>query len=83
MSTTQDKVMQALAQIRPFLEKDGGDISLVEITPDMVAKVKLHGACETCSMSSMTLRAGVEENIKTLAPEIVRVEAIETEKVAE
>lgn len=75
--------MQALAQIRPFLEKDGGDISLVEITPDMVAKVKLHGACETCSMSSMTLRAGVEENIKTLAPEIVRVEAIETEKVAE
>lgn len=79
--STQEKVMQALAQIRPFLEKDGGDISLVEITTDMVARVKLHGACETCSMSAMTLRAGVEENIKNFAPEIVRVEAIDLEKV--
>lgn len=81
--STHEKVLQALAQIRPFLEKDGGDISLVEITPDMVARVKLHGACETCSMSSMTLRAGVEENIKTLAPEIVRVEAVEAEHITE
>jgi Fe-S cluster biogenesis protein NfuA len=76
MKLTEQKVLQALSQIRPFLEKDGGDISLVEITADMVARVKLHGACETCSMSVMTLKAGVEENIKTLAPEIVRVEAV-------
>lgn len=81
MIGTEEKVMQALAQIRPFLEKDGGDISLVEITNEMVARVKFHGACETCSMSAMTLRAGVEENIRTMAPEIVRVEAIETEPV--
>jgi Fe-S cluster biogenesis protein NfuA len=76
MKLIEQKVLQALSQIRPFLEKDGGDISLVEITTDMVARVKLHGACETCSMSVMTLKAGVEENIKTLAPEIVRVEAV-------
>lgn len=81
MSITEQKVLEALAQIRPFLEKDGGNISLVEITSDMVARVRLHGACETCSMSNMTLRAGVEENIKTLAPEIVRVEAIESEEL--
>ncbi len=78
MSGTKEKVLLALDQIRPFLEKDGGDISLVEITPEMVARVKFHGACETCSMSAMTLRAGVEENIRNMAPEIVRVEAIET-----
>lgn len=78
MSLTEEKVLRALEQIRPFLEKDGGDISLVEITPEMVVRVKLHGACETCTMSNMTLRAGVEENIRNLAPEIVRVEAVET-----
>lgn len=82
MTDTKEKVLQALAQIRPFLEKDGGDISLVEITDEMVVRVKLHGACETCSMSAMTLRAGVEENIRNLAPEIVRVEATEVEQVS-
>lgn len=82
MTNTKEKVLQALAQIRPFLEKDGGDISLVEITDEMVVRVKLHGACETCSMSAMTLRAGVEENIRNLAPEIVRVEATEVEEVS-
>ncbi len=82
MTDTKEKVLQALAQIRPFLEKDGGDISLVEITDEMVVRIKLHGACETCSMSAMTLRAGVEENIRNLAPEIIRVEATEVEKVS-
>lgn len=76
MQLIEQKVLQALSQIRPFLEKDGGDISLIEITTDMVVRVKLHGACETCSMSVMTLKAGVEENIKTMAPEIIRVEAV-------
>jgi len=81
MSGTEEKVLLALDQIRPFLEKDGGDISLVEITPEMVARVKFHGACESCSMSAMTLRAGVEENIRNMAPEIVRVVAIESEVI--
>lgn len=82
MSQTKERVLEALAQIRPFLEKDGGDIQLVDITPEMVARVRFLGACETCSMSAMTLRAGVEENVRTLAPEIVRVEALEAEQPA-
>lgn len=82
MKATEQKVLEALAQIRPFLEKDGGDISLVEITPEMVVRVRFHGACDTCSMKAMTLRAGVEENIRNMAPEIIRVEAIEAETVS-
>lgn len=76
MDELKGRILEALAQIRPFLEADRGDITLVEITDDMVAKVELHGACKDCSMSIMTLRAGVEESIKRVAPEIVAVEAI-------
>ena len=70
------RVEEALNQIRPFLEADQGGISLVEITADMVAKVELHGACSSCSMSVMTMKAGVEESIKKMAPEIKEVKAI-------
>ena len=62
--------------LRPFLEADQGNISLVEVTDDLIAKVKLHGACKDCSMSYMTLKAGVEESIKKAVPEIKGVEAI-------
>lgn len=72
-----DKVNQAIEQLRPYLETDGGDMELVEITNDGIVRVKLLGACKTCSMSSMTLKAGLEEAIKKVAPEVVRVEAIE------
>ena len=67
------KVEEGLSQIRPFLENDGGDISLVEITGDFIVKVKLHGACETCEVSMMTLKNGVETAIKRYAPEIQKV----------
>ena len=70
------KIQDALSQLRPFLEADGGDIVLVEVTDDLVAKVELQGSCSNCSMSTMTLKAGVEESIKKAAPEIVGVEAI-------
>lgn len=80
MTETKDKLIlrieEALQQLRPFLEADGGDMSLVEVTDDMVVKVKLHGACSSCSMSMMTLKAGVEEAVKRVAPEIKRVEAV-------
>ena len=68
-----EKIEIALADIRPYLESDGGDISLVEVTSEMVAIVKLHGACETCNVNQMTLRAGVEQSIKKYAPEIKQV----------
>lgn len=70
------RIEQALEGLRPYLKADGGDISLVEITEDMTARVELHGACVTCSMSAMTMRAGVEEAIKNAAPEISAVEAV-------
>jgi Fe-S cluster biogenesis protein NfuA len=73
---------EALKDLRPFLEADGGDISLEEITPEGVARVRLHGACMGCSMSPMTMKAGVEEALKRAAPEIVSVEAVNMGVVA-
>ena len=70
------KVEDAIAQLRPFLEADGGDMTLVEITDDYIVKVKLHGACRSCSMSIMTLKAGLEESVRRAVPEIKSVEAI-------
>lgn len=70
------KVEEALEQLRPFLHADGGDMELVEITDDAIVKVKLMGACSDCSMSIMTLKAGLEEAIKKAAPEIQAVEAV-------
>lgn len=70
------KIQDALTQIRPYLEADGGDVSLIEVSDDYVAKVQLHGACRDCNMSMMTLKAGVEESIRRAVPEIKSVEAI-------
>ena len=69
------RARKALDDIRPFLEADGGDISLEEVTAEGIARVKLHGACCGCAMSPMTMKAGVEEAIKRAAPEIRSVEA--------
>jgi Fe-S cluster biogenesis protein NfuA len=76
-----DKVNSALEQIRPFLIDDGGDIELIEVTDDLTVKVKLLGACKSCSMSAMTLKGGVEESIKRVIPELKAVIAIEDETV--
>lgn len=71
-----NKIEDALNQLRPFLEADGGDITLVEVTSEYLVKVELHGACKSCSMSMMTLKAGVEEAVKRAVPEVTSVEAI-------
>lgn len=71
-----DKIEEALDSIRPYLEADGGNVRVVELTEDMVLRLELLGACSSCPMSTMTLKAGVEEAIKRAIPEIVRVEAI-------
>ncbi len=70
------KVEEALELIRPYLQADGGNVSLIEITDDNIVKVELMGACRSCSMSMMTLKAGIEEAIKRAVPEIKSVEAI-------
>ena len=71
-----DRARAALNDLRPFLEADGGDITLEDITAEGVARVRLHGACCGCAMSPMTMKAGVEEAIKRVAPEIRSVEAV-------
>jgi Fe-S cluster biogenesis protein NfuA len=70
------KVEEALDQVRPYLQADGGNVSLLEITEEKVVKLELLGACKSCSMSMMTLKAGIEESIKRSVPEIVGVEAV-------
>ncbi len=71
-----EKVNIALDEIRPHLEVDGGNIELVEVTEDLIVRIKWMGNCEHCSMSAMTMRAGVEQAIKSRLPEIKSVEAI-------
>lgn len=71
-----EKVEEALNTIRPYLEADAGNVSIVEITDDYVLKIKLLGSCESCPMSIMTLKAGIEEAVKKAVPEITAVEAI-------
>ncbi len=71
-----NKIESALDSIRPYLEADGGNVELVEISDDNTVKVELKGACKTCSMSMMTMKAGIEETIKRAAPEIKEVIAI-------
>ena len=70
------KINEALEELRPHLKADGGDMELVEITDEGVARVRLLGACSDCSMSIMTIKAGLEEAVKKVAPEITAVEAI-------
>ena len=79
MSTSAERVArveEALDLIRPYLQADGGNVSLVEITDENIVRVELHGACKSCSMSMMTMKAGIEESIKRAVPEIRGVEAV-------
>jgi Fe-S cluster biogenesis protein NfuA len=71
-----ERVETALNTIRPYLETDGGNVSIEEITPDNVVKLKLLGSCGSCPMSIMTLKAGIEEAIKKAVPEITGIEAV-------
>ncbi len=71
------KVSASIEIIRPYLQNDGGDISLVEITDDLTVKVKLHGACGSCPYSLMTLKNGVEQTIRRDVPEIKEVVAVD------
>jgi Fe-S cluster biogenesis protein NfuA len=70
------KIEEALNTIRPYLIADGGNVELIEITDDLIVKVELKGSCQSCSMSTMTMKAGIEDTIKRAVPEINGVEAI-------
>jgi Fe-S cluster biogenesis protein NfuA len=71
-----EKINHALDDVRPFLEVDGGNVEVVDVTDDMTVKVKWLGNCENCSMSAMTMKAGIEQAIKSKLPEIQAVIAV-------
>ncbi|MCL4491575.1 MAG: NifU family protein [Nitrospirae bacterium] len=70
------KVEEVINRIRPALQRDRGDVELVEVTDDNVVKVRLRGACGTCPMSMMTLKGGIEAEMKRSIPEVKSVEAV-------
>jgi Fe-S cluster biogenesis protein NfuA len=71
-----EKVQGAIDSIRPYLIADGGDVSLVEITDDLIVKVKLSGACDGCPFSYMTLKAGIEQSIRKRFPDMKELVAV-------
>ncbi len=73
---TKEQVQEALDQIRPALQADGGDVELVDVTNDGVVKVALQGACRGCPMSQLTLANGVERVLKEQLPDVARVEPV-------
>jgi Fe-S cluster biogenesis protein NfuA len=72
----RQQIEESLDLIRPYLMADGGSVRLLNVTPDMVVELELLGACGTCPMSTMTLRAGIEQALKRSVPQISRVEAV-------
>ncbi|MDB9725306.1 NifU family protein [Salibacteraceae bacterium] len=75
-SSLYQGVDEALNDLRVFVKEDGGDLELVEVTEEGIARVELKGACTSCSMNNMTFKAGVEEAIMKAVPEIQKVEAV-------
>lgn len=72
----RDQIEEALDTIRPYLMADGGSVRLLNVTDDDVVELELLGACGTCPMSTMTLRAGIEQALKRSVPQVQRVEAV-------
>lgn len=69
-------IQGVIDRVRPFLQRDGGDVQLVDITEDNIVRVKLVGACGTCPMSTMTLKNGIEAELKKSVPEVKAVESV-------
>jgi Fe-S cluster biogenesis protein NfuA len=79
LSTTEEitsKIEASLNSIRPYLEADGGNVKILEVTDDLIVRLEFLGACSSCKMSTMTFKAGVEEAIKKAVPEIKSIEVI-------
>jgi Fe-S cluster biogenesis protein NfuA len=71
------KINESIEQLRPFLHADGGDMEFVDLTEDLIVQVRLLGSCSDCSMSHMTMRVGLEEALKKVAPQVQSVEAVD------
>lgn len=72
----REKVEAVLGKVRPMLQRDGGDVELVDVQDDGIVKVRLTGACSGCPMSTMTLKNAIEETIKNEVPEVKSVEQV-------
>lgn len=72
-----DRVRRVLEMIRPAVQADGGDLELVDITPESLVRIRLHGACVGCPSSNVTLQMGIERNLREYVPEIKGVISIE------
>jgi Fe-S cluster biogenesis protein NfuA len=70
------KVAEVVQSLRPFLQADGGDCEIIDITDDGVVQLKLHGACGTCPSSTYTLKMGIEEQLKQQVPAVKEVEQV-------
>jgi Fe-S cluster biogenesis protein NfuA len=69
----RERVQEVLEKVRPFLQRDGGDVELVDVEEDGTVKVRLTGACGSCPMSTMTLKMGIEKTLKEHIPEVKEV----------
>lgn len=76
MTDYKDKIEEALDSVRPFLKMDGGDVEFVEMNSRNEVILKLLGSCSGCSMSHMTMKAGIEEAIKKVLPDVTSVIAL-------
>lgn len=72
----REKVQEALDQIRPTLQKDGGDVVLIDVTDEGIVKVQLTGACKGCPISQVTLKEGIEKFLKSEVAEVTAVESV-------
>ncbi len=72
----KERVEKVLGKVRPFLQRDGGDVELVEVTDDGVVKVRLKGACSGCPGATMTLKNAIEDTLKQEVPEVKSVEQV-------
>ncbi|MFA6232921.1 MAG: NifU family protein [Bacteroidota bacterium] len=76
LDEARGKLIDALETVRPFLNEDGGDVELVSVSPDGFVEVRFLGECATCSLSIMTLRAGIERTLMLACPGVRRIEMV-------
>lgn len=72
-----ERVARVINLIRPAVQSDGGDVELVEVTPEGVVRIRLHGACVGCPSSAVTLQVGIERNLRAHVPEVRSVQAVD------
>ena len=72
-----NRVNKGLEDVRPYLQSDGGNLSLIKITSDFIVYIRFEGACKTCDVNQMTLKLGIEQAVKKYAPEITSVQTID------